>query len=166
MGWTEERVEILKKLWAEGLSAAQIAKRLEGVSRNAVIGKIHRVGPPLRDMPVRIRPSIYKRAPSERAPGSAAAADRAPQSGIRLAPMLRVVVETPGLATGATLQAHMCKWPIGHPDDTDFTFCGRSATSGRPYCAQHAHVAYRPVAGAGPGNTLPPDLSRLLARYG
>ena len=166
MSWTEERVELLKKLWAEGLSAAQIAKRLEVVSRNAVIGKIHRVGPPVRDMPVRIRPSVLRRTPSERAPRSSSAASRPAEPGVRLAPTLRVVAEAPGLATAATLQAHMCKWPIGHPDDSAFTFCGQSAASGRPYCAQHANLAYRPVAGVGARNTLTPDLVRLLARYG
>jgi GcrA cell cycle regulator len=164
MGWTEERVELLKKLWAEGVSAAQIAKRLEGVSRNAVIGKIHRVGPPPRDMPVRIRPSICKRAPSERVLRAGPEAARPSQPGVRLAPMLRVVTEAPGLATAATLLAHMCKWPIGHPDDCDFTFCGQSSASGRPYCAQHANLAYRPVRAS--SDALSPDLVRLLARYG
>jgi GcrA cell cycle regulator len=70
-----------------------------------------------------------------------------------------MLVEEPGLATCATLAAHMCRWPIGDPDCTDFTFCGRASEGGRPYCEGHSRLAYKRGSGA------EADVNRLVARY-
>lgn len=141
-GWTDARVETLKTLWREGLSAAQIAGRLGGVTRNAVIGKIHRLGLSGRAVTPRLggqRPAWAK--PRRRA--------RRPPSGPKLAaaPAVDIPerVEGPGLATSILqLGAHVCRWPIGDPKAADFSFCGRRADEGGPYCPAHRRIAHRP----------------------
>jgi GcrA cell cycle regulator len=173
MGWTDERVEVLKKLWLDGLSASQIAKQLGGVTRNAVIGKVHRLGlsgraapsQPARPVfkaprparPVSTTPSAPRRL-AEPVAATVAAAAPAPTAAV---PALRP--EEPGSATVLTLGAHMCKWPIGDPSTEAFTFCGRRASEG-PYCGEHARVAYQP-AQSGKKKTGPTELARSLRRY-
>jgi len=98
MAWTEDRVAILTKLWADGLSASQIAKELGEVTRNAVIGKVHRLG-------------LSGRA--------AAAAVPAPP------PLEAKPMSNGEFATILTITDHMCKWPIGDPSKSEFRFCGR-----------------------------------------
>lgn len=151
MGWTEERVELLKKRWNEGLSASQIAKELGGVTRNAVIGKVHRVGlfrNPGTQNRTRFQKALRPKLPK---PGVSAATVVIPfrEPPMRSAPVepdtrpVRYVEETPGLATVLTVGEHMCHWPIGDPQRKDFTFCGRCTGAG-PYCHEHAQVAYLP----------------------
>ncbi len=133
MSWTEERVELLTKLWAEGLSASQIARTLGGVTRNAVIGKVHRLGLSGRASPAR--------------------AER-PRTVVRRKPAPKPVIVEPEIieeevlddgewATVMTLTDRMCKWPIGHPGTEEFHFCGRKAAAGMPYCAAHNRMAYQ-----------------------
>ena len=152
MTWTDERVELLKKLWADGLSASQIAAELGGVTRNAVIGKVHRLG-------------LAGRAKS---PSSAAPRPRKP----RAPHMLRVarpsirgntalmqafeydieaepafvdnVIPLGQRRTLLELTEETCRWPIGDPGQPDFFFCGGQAITGLPYCAYHSRVAYQP----------------------
>jgi GcrA cell cycle regulator len=166
MGWTDERVETLKKLWLDGLSASQIAKQLGGVTRNAVIGKVHRLGLSGRAAPSHpSRPAFKQPRPprpiSMPAPRQRAAEPRpaAPVPAVRQVPF----VELPGTATVLTLGAHMCKWPIGDPSTDDFTFCGRRATEERPYCIDHARVAYAPPQGKKKSTVA--ELTRSLRRY-
>ncbi|HEY3696266.1 GcrA family cell cycle regulator, partial [Phenylobacterium sp.] len=139
-GWSETRVTTLSQLWLDGLSASQIAKQLGGVTRNAVIGKVHRLG-------------LSGRAPASapsRAPRTATSRSKRP----RRAPPLRKppapppvqayapAPEGPGLIEDmALLGAHACKWPIGDPKSPDFSFCGRPA-DGR-YCAAHEQTGVR-----------------------
>ena len=164
MGWTDERVELLKKLWLEGLSASQIAKQLGGVTRNAVIGKVHRLGLSGRAAPSQPARPAFK-APRPPRP-AAAPAQRRVESHHHHAPAPPApvfYVEEPGSATVLTLGAHMCKWPIGDPSADTFTFCGRRNDGEGPYCVHHARVAYQPQqqrkrAGAS-------DLARSLRRY-
>jgi GcrA cell cycle regulator len=150
--WTEERVELLKKLWAEGLSASQVAKQLGGVTRNAVIGKIHRLG-------------LSGRATTNRAPRARPAAPRAaaarPQQTAAPRPVeaketpsvpdpepqvqMPVEIEPGKRATVLTLTEHTCKWPIGDPGTDGFHFCGHKADAAQPYCTAHARLAYQPV---------------------
>jgi len=153
MGWTDERVETLKKLWLDGLSASQIAKQLGGVTRNAVIGKVHRLGlsgratpsqptrpvfkAPRPPRPLTANPPIQRRAPAEPLVVVAAA----PPQPVALP---ATFVEQPGTATVLTLGAHMCKWPIGDPSTDEFRFCGRRSSPEGPYCIEHAAVAYQP----------------------
>jgi GcrA cell cycle regulator len=166
MGWTDERVEVLKKLWLEGLSASQIAKQLGGVTRNAVIGKVHRLGLSGRATPSQpTRPAF--RTPRPPRPAISAPSHR--RSEPRHEPVVRVAarpvpyVEEPGTATVLTLGAHMCKWPIGDPATAEFTFCGRRSTDEGPYCIEHARVAYQPPQAK--KKTSASELARSLRRY-
>lgn len=145
MAWTDERVELLKTLWAEGLSAAQIANKMGGVTRNAVIGKVHRLG-----LSGRATPAKPQR-------GRSPAPERKEEEGAPKAPPreMRPVIPEPDfiepmvlasgdLATVATIKNNMCKWPIGDPAKDDFHFCGQSTPPGKSYCAYHAHMAFQP----------------------
>lgn len=197
MSWTEERIERLKKMWQDGSTASQIADELGGVSRNAVIGKAHRLGLEPRPSPVKpgeekekpaaaIAPAP-KPAPVERAapkPAAAAAPEQAapaqpparspqrPQSGdgiqyrsigpggfirqgpgeqqapIPPAPPRRLVPAKPSPEVAdktslLDLNDRICKWPMGHPGEPDFHFCGAPSNPGFPYCVQHCGVAYQ-----------------------
>jgi GcrA cell cycle regulator len=161
MSWTDERVESLKKLWTEGLSASQIAKQLGGVTRNAVIGKVHRLGlagratpsrpavkRPMRAAAPRPLPSTPAAQPRLRLAGlpSAAATPLEPGSNVvRFTPLEAMRQDDGSVASVLTLTERMCKWPIGDPSDATFGFCGRSACAG-PYCSDHARLAYQPQA--------------------
>lgn len=167
MGWTPERINTLKKLWQDGLSASQIAKQLGGVSRNAVIGKVHRLGLSGRAAPSQPARRAYKppRAPrpvKAKAPSAApkAAASNTKATSVPL-PVFRV--EEPGSATILTLGAHMCKWPIGDPASDNFTYCGRRAQDGAPYCLDHSRVAYQPQQAK--KQSTGKELARSLRRY-
>ncbi|HEY3696148.1 GcrA family cell cycle regulator [Phenylobacterium sp.] len=165
MGWTDERVEMLKRLWLDGLSASQIAKQLGGVTRNAVIGKVHRLGLSGRATPSKpARPAFKPPRPARPAAAAPSAPRRIaePMAAVPEAPPVRYVDEAPGSATVLTLGAHMCKWPIGDPSLETFTFCGRRASDG-PYCNEHARVAYQPVQTK--KRSGPNDLARSLRRY-
>jgi GcrA cell cycle regulator len=161
MGWTDERVETLKKLWLEGLSASQIAKHLGGVTRNAVIGKVHRLGLSGRAAPSQPTRPAFKAPRPPRPVVSHPVARRA----VEHAPAPRPItyVEEPGTATVLTLGAHMCKWPIGDPSTDDFTFCGRRSAGEGPYCVEHARVAYQPPQSKKKGSAS--ELARSLRRY-
>ncbi len=154
MSWTEERVEVLKKLWAEGHSASQIAKQLGSVTRNAVIGKVHRLGLSGRatpSRPVKRPPRLARPKPRLRTDGTVSAPVAAPEeTGIRRADQQAIAsalqpapVADGAAATILTLRDSMCKWPIGDPADPQFAFCGRKSDCG-PYCSEHAKVAFQP----------------------
>src|ERR1700749_2660723 len=129
--WTEERIALLQKLWGQGYSASQIANELQGVTRNAVIGKIHRLGKRPESKAPRVRVTSY-RAPVARRPQmpiSHGVAPHRPELNRTSPPdwSLRpsrpiFLSEEPGLATSTTLSAHMCRWPIGDPDTSEFSF--------------------------------------------
>ena len=165
-GWTEDRVGALKKLWLEGQSASQIAKQLGGgVTRNAVIGKVHRLGLSGRAAPSQparatFRPSRPRpAAPPTQAP-SAPRRIEAVQARPAAAQVPAPMPDLPGTATVMTLGAHMCKWPIGDPSSNEFSFCGRRSSEG-VYCVEHARVAYQPQVKRGGAS----DLARSLRRY-
>jgi GcrA cell cycle regulator len=106
--WTPELIDQLGALWEQGLATAEIGRRL-GISKNAVIGKAHR-------MALTSRPSPLKSPPRRRVAGA---------------------VQAPG-----------CSWPTGHPGEKGFHFCGGKPMPGKPYCAEHAALAYvRPKQG-------------------
>jgi GcrA cell cycle regulator len=194
MSWTDERIERLKKMWHDGATASQIADGLGGVSRNAVIGKAHRLG--LEQRPSPVKPGEEKEArkpaaaPVAAAPkpaptvdtpklpptAAAAAAGPAPratapqrpemqyrsigpggfvrqgpgdqQAPIPPAPPRRLVPAKPSPEVAdktslLELNDRICKWPIGHPGEPDFHFCGEAANPGFPYCVAHCGVAYQ-----------------------
>ncbi|NNM75867.1 GcrA cell cycle regulator [Sphingomonas sp. ID1715] len=196
MAWTDERIEQLKSMWEKGMTASQIADELGGVSRNAVIGKAHRLGLQARPSPVRDakeeggspipaapvpapepraeapRPAPVRAAPPERpaaTPVTAAAGDAPPpQPQIRSigpggflrqapgeqsapippAPPRRLVPAKPSpeIADKTSLldlNDRICKWPLGHPGEPDFHFCGEAVNPGFPYCVQHCGQAYQ-----------------------
>ena len=155
MAWTEERVETLKKLWADGLSASQIAKQLGGVTRNAVIGKVHRLGlsgratpsrpsrrPAAKPAPRQAKPAAKTKSSQPAQARTAAPAAKSPAA----APQEAARLPNGEYATVLTLREGMCKWPIGDPADPEFRFCGRRAEPGKAYCSAHAAMAYTPQA--------------------
>lgn len=113
--WTDEKIAKLKKLWSEGLTTGEIGKRL-GVSKNAVVGKAHRLG-------LKGRPSPIKRP-------EASATPAAPKK------------EPVKIFTLTDLNHNTCRWPIGDPKHEDFRFCGRQVYPGKPYCLDHCAQAY------------------------
>jgi GcrA cell cycle regulator len=136
LNWTDDRVEQLKNLWTEGLSASQIARALGGVTRNAVIGKVHRLG-----LAGRASPSRSERPRLPMAPKISV------RSHIPLAPVVEedpLILDDGNHATVLTINDRMCRWPIGDPSENEFHFCGRSPKSGSPYCEAHARKAYQP----------------------
>jgi len=209
MSWTEERIERLKAMWTEGKTASQIADELGGVSRNAVIGKAHRLGLDSRPSPV--KPGDEKPAPvkAESAKGTKAntagpASEKSESSRVREKPAIAAALEaaapmppppqpqpqaprstetvmqyrsvgpggfirqgpgdtqapippapprrlvpakpSPEIADKTSLlelNDRICKWPIGHPGEPDFHFCGNPSNPGFPYCVAHCGVAYQ-----------------------
>jgi GcrA cell cycle regulator len=198
MAWTEERIALLTQYWEEGRSASQIAELLgEGLSRNAVIGKAHRLGLASRPSPLKTgeskteakAPRVEAKAAAPRpaaprpAPAPAAAltvASAAAQARPTTVPTVAqpVLAEAPapvetratprpkgGRVTLLDLNDRICKWPIGHPDEPDFHFCGKPVNPGFPYCGEHCLVAYqaqmpRRDRPAGPPRPFGPNLPR------
>ena len=147
MDWNEERTAVLKKLWLEGMSASQVARQLGGVSRSAVIGKVHRLGITARETPLRPRASSARspsRIPVRTRQANAIAPARIPV--IRAAPIIVDLEPTSGILG---LEIHSCRWPIGNPDQNDFGFCGREKPKRASYCDQHARGAFRRFQSAG-----------------
>jgi len=140
MDWNDERTATLRKLWLEGLSASQVARQLGGVSRSAVIGKVHRLGITVRDVPSRPRASTRtagRAQPRSRPVREPAAAT--PRPALRLVELAEMTPTSTILA----LSTHSCRWPIGNPDANDFGFCGREKTARGSYCDDHARGAFR-----------------------
>jgi len=155
--WTEERVEILTSLWKEGLSAAEIARELGGVTRNAVIGKIHRLrlsgkapshGAPRKKAPAARKPRTRpaRRPVTQGATALKAQPHARPAPAPKARPRVATLVKAPQkgkISNIMDLNRNTCRWPIGDPGDTDFAYCGCHAPDGSPYCAEHARMAYQ-----------------------
>jgi GcrA cell cycle regulator len=212
MSWTEERIATLTKMWEGGATASQIAEELGGVSRNAVIGKAHRLGLKARPSPVKAnepkpaprpkeveaRPAPKARpkaaAPQERdaaedaAPAAAPATPSQPlpnakpdmprvvsvgpggflrqgpgdqQAPIPPAPPRRLVPARPSpeIADKTSLldlNDRVCRWPMGHPGEADFHFCGVKVNPGFPYCVEHCGRAYQAQLPRGARRPPPP----------
>lgn len=223
MSWTEERIEKLTKMWEGGATASQIAEELGGVSRNAVIGKAHRLGLKARPSPVKPNekpeasapkaprpeaaappPPVAEARPAPRpaAPAPAPAeprADAPPAAAARpapaadapapAAPQPRIVSVGPGgfLRQGPgdqqapippapprrlvparpspeiadktsllDLNDRICRWPMGHPGEPDFHFCGDKVNPGFPYCVAHCGRAYQAQLPRGHRRPPPP----------
>ena len=212
MAWTDQRIDQLKTLWEKGLTASQIAEELGGVSRNAVIGKAHRLDLKSRPSPVKAneseKKSGLKKAPAKAAPISSpmkprmaapvaappramesspataeAQAERATtamprivsigpggfmrqgpgdqQAPIPPAPPRRLVPAKPSadMATKTSLldlNERVCRWPMGHPGEADFHFCGVAVNPGFPYCVEHCGRAYQAQLPRGVRRPPPP----------
>ncbi len=156
MSWTDERVELLAKLWLGGLSASQIAAELgAGITRNAVIGKVHRLGLAGRAKPAanatprprqKIQPRSSGRMTSTLVRGNTALA-AAPEiiSEAVVRPVEEVIVPLAEPVTIIDLREAMCRWPMGDPASPDFRFCGARTPTGMPYCEGHRRLAYQPA---------------------
>ena len=140
MSWTEEKVKKLRELWTKGLTASEIAGTLGDTTRNAVIGKAHRL-------------NLEERAPSKAKSGSEKKQTNNSQ------PKLRGLVSRKSKFNSILLDKNFeaekptslenltdttCKWPIGHPDEENFYFCGRSPEGEFPYCKLHVLYAFQP----------------------
>ncbi|MDX1710102.1 MAG: GcrA family cell cycle regulator [Rhodovibrionaceae bacterium] len=149
MTWNDERIAELRKLWDEGLSASIIGERL-GISKNAVVGKAHRLKLPSR-------PSPIKRGGTGSKPRRARKTTQGPRRSAALARSEAVRQETPRrqVRQEASPRPPMsrayrhsadlgqgCLWPIGDPGQPDFHFCGAKRAEGRPYCDEHVARAY------------------------
>jgi GcrA cell cycle regulator len=212
MSWTDERIEQLRNMWEKGLTASQIADELGGVSRNAVIGKAHRLGLKARPSPVkageatraakpaapapRAEPVVRKpvqraepvapvaadpvvAAPSGDTPAPVAAKPDAPrivsigpggfirqgpgeqQAPIPPAPPRRLVPAKPSAEIASKtslldLSERICRWPMGHPGEPDFHFCGVQVNPGFPYCVEHCGRAYQAQLPRGTRRPPPP----------
>ena len=155
MSWTDERVELLKKLWSDGLSASQIATELGGITRNAVIGKVHRLGLSGRakapssaaPRPRKARPPTHVMRMTRPAMRGNTALARHAYAVYELEPEpLENIVPIGQRCTLLDLSDAKCRWPIGDPGTSDFFFCGGKPVGELPYCAYHARIAYQPVA--------------------
>jgi GcrA cell cycle regulator len=163
MAWTDEIVEQLKQHWIDGKSASQIASLLgNGVTRNAVIGKVHRLGLAGRAKTPSTAASRPRRMaappPAQRVAGprmshaprmtrGATALAYAPQTLTELESQEEfesVVVPMSLRVTIIDLKESMCRWPLGDPANSEFRYCGSPTASG-PYCAYHGGLAYQPV---------------------
>ena len=208
MSWTDQRIDQLRTLWEKGLTASQIADELGGVSRNAVIGKAHRLGLKSRPSPVKATEPEKKAAPKKvsvaakpiasapvrprpAAPSAPAAAvdlvaDAAQprpssmprvvsigpggfmrqgpgdqQAPIPPAPPRRLVPAKPSpeMAEKTSLldlNERICRWPMGHPGEADFHFCGVAVNPGFPYCVEHCGRAYQAQLPRGVRRPPPP----------
>lgn len=138
MEWTDEAIAKLRALWAEGLSTAEIGRRLS-ISKNAVVGKAHRLNLPPRPSPIR-RQEGEDASPRQIAPKRAQGPTLPPLSASigTPAPSLRAIMP----AQKFTQRATPCCWPIGEPGKPSFHFCNASAVTGKPYCEEHAAIAY------------------------
>jgi GcrA cell cycle regulator len=116
MAWTEEKIKQLKKLWSKGKSTIEIAKEL-GISKNSVIGKVHR-------LELTARPSPIKKKEQKPKP---------------------VKPKIMGKCRLMDLKTNTCRWPIGEPTDEDFHFCGKQTVIGKPYCAEHCVEGYSSI---------------------
>ncbi len=145
-GWTDTRVERLKAFWADGLSASEIAGRLGEVTRNAVIGKVHRLGLAGRKTTSR-KPLPRRTSPRRNRPGRV-------ERRLPPAPFMRPAALPPAppppvaalMLPLRQLRDDQCRWPVGDPREAGFGFCGCQKAPGVPYCAHHAAIAYNPAA--------------------
>lgn len=119
--WTEARIAQLGDLWKQGLSTAEIGRRL-GISKNAVVGKAHRLALPARPSPIKARST--------------------PAPAAKPAPVARPAAASPVKLVRVASKGPSCQWPSGHPGQPDFHFCGKPAGAGKPYCSEHAARAY------------------------
>lgn len=114
MTWTAEKIKQLKKLWSKGKSTVEIGREL-GISKNAVVGKVHRLELNARPSPIKketVKKTVKKKEVKQ------------------------------GKISLMDLKMNSCRWPIGEPKDADFHFCGKDTVTGKPYCAEHCKIAY------------------------
>ena len=132
MSWTHERIEQLKKLWEAGYTASNIATELGGITRNAVIGKAHRLGL-----------SGRMKSKSKVSSVSIVRKRKMPVNKNSKIIELTTSVEPMNPTSFADIKDGLCRWPLGEPEDLDFKFCGRKCAEGMIYCTEHHSLAYQ-----------------------
>lgn len=149
--WSDDRVEQLKKLWDAGLSASEIAGELGNITRNAVIGKVHRLGLSGRaKSPSSAAPRRRKTRPTQVVMRTTRASQAlASASEVELEPdpiAYDNVVPMSQRQSLMELSESTCHWPIGDPESSEFFFCGGRALKDLPYCVHHCRIAYQPAS--------------------
>lgn len=135
MSWTHDRIEQLKKLWEAGYTASNIAIELGGITRNAVIGKAHRLGLSGR-MKSKSKISSVSIVRKRKIPSN---------RNSKIIELTTTASEPMNPVSFADIKDGLCRWPIGEPEDIDFKFCGRKCDEGMTYCAEHHTLAYQPL---------------------
>ena len=167
MAWTDEMVDELTKMWGKGLTTNEIAKAL-GVSKNSVVGKVHRLNLDARPSPIKkkeeekpnkaknspLKEKISSKAPVQSEPSKEVKKSHASPKKEEEKPATEESVQIESKLSPnptfhkntciklADLDSHTCRWPIGDPRDDNFCFCGRHVKSGQTYCEEHAAIAY------------------------
>jgi len=138
--WTPERIKVLIALWEEGLPTSEIGRRM-GVTKNAVVGKVHRLGLKKRQSPIRQSSSTSAQ------PKKAKPAQPRPQADTLARPAAhKTPMPTGDVVRLEELTSSMCSWPEGEPGTEEFHFCGQPSVSEKPYCEAHCARAYVKVS--------------------
>ncbi len=158
VGWTDDRVALLRRLWEDGQSASKIAAQLGGVTRNAVIGKVHRLGLAGRARGGEEAPAAAPTAKVIEIETAIAVVETQAPEPVAIVPhrpAAEFPIATPAPApmplpvsqrvTIMDLRESMCRWPLGDPTTPEFRFCGARSITGLPYCTHHAEIAYQPA---------------------
>ena len=140
MSWTDEKVSKLKELWGKGNTASQIAEIIGGISRNAVIGKAHRLNLSAK---IKTRTATSNKNFNDTIEGNKTNSNRGRKSKFKSL-IIEKDFEPENPKQLEELDESSCKWPIGHPDEKNFYFCGRSSLKDFSYCKLHLLYAYQP----------------------
>ena len=140
MSWNEEKVEKLKELWGKGSTASQIAEIIGGISRNAVIGKAHRLN---LSSKIKTRNASSSQSFDNSSEENSSKQRRGPKSKFQSL-IIEKDFEPENPKKLEELDESSCKWPIGHPEEESFYFCGRSSLKDFSYCKLHLLYAYQP----------------------
>ena len=140
MSWNDEKVAKLKELWGKGNTASQIAEIIGGISRNAVIGKAHRLNLSAK---IKTRTATSSQTYENSSDEKNVKIKRGRKSKFKSL-IIEKDFEPENPKQLEELDENLCKWPIGHPDESSFYFCGRSSLKDFSYCKLHLLYAYQP----------------------